>query len=496
MHRKQTDHFINRRLLHRIATLILTTLACTLSIETTNKALCDDIKSVPNIVLILVDDMGYGDPACYNPESKILTPAINSLADDGMLFTDAHAPGPLCHMSRYGLLTGRYPFRTNVGLWPRQPLIEAEQATIASVLQGQGYRTAMVGKWHLGFSENGYENPLPGGPIDRGFDSYFGIRASTDIPPYFYIRGDQAVQPPTDRIEANASEGWSPIQGAFWREGGIAPDLALKDVLPRFTEEAIDVIESHSAAEDDKPLMLYLAYPAPHTPWLPSEEFLGTSEASMYGDFLVMVDAMIGRVLQSLEDAGMADDTLVIFSSDNGPVWYEEDAVRFEHDSCGPLRGMKGDAWEAGHRMPFLVRWPGVVEPGSRTDQTICFTDMLSTFATITGAELGPNDGPDSFDFSKVLFGEQPEDQPVRTSLVLNSANKTLIVRSGPWKLITSLGSGGFSKPSKMNPEPGGPQGQLYNLDEDLGETNNLYMEHPEIVERLQRELERIQAAD
>ncbi len=177
----------------------------------------------PNIVVILVDDMGYGDLGCYNPNSKIPTPNIDGLSSAGMRFTVAHAPGALCHPSRYGLLTGRHPFRTDYSLWPNQPLIKAGQATIASVLKGQGYRTAMVGKWHLGFKEDGYDKPLPGGPVDVGFDSFFGIRASTDIPPYFYIRDNRAVAPPSDRIEANDSEGWSPIQGAFWREGGIAP---------------------------------------------------------------------------------------------------------------------------------------------------------------------------------------------------------------------------------------------------------------------------------
>ncbi|MCA9081823.1 MAG: sulfatase-like hydrolase/transferase, partial [Planctomycetaceae bacterium] len=221
-------------------------------------------EAAPHVVIILVDDMGYGDPGCFNPESKIATPHINSLARDGMRFTDAHAPGPLCHMSRYGLLTGRYPFRTDVGRWNKHALIEPGQMTIASLAKSQGYRTAMVGKWHVGFDEQGYDQPLPGGPVDRGFDSYFGIRASTDIPPYFYIRNDRAVQLPTDQIEANNSDGWSPIQGAFWRAGGIAPDLKLDNVLPRFTNEAIDVIEQHAGLEE--PLLLYLAYPAPHTP--------------------------------------------------------------------------------------------------------------------------------------------------------------------------------------------------------------------------------------
>jgi len=450
----------------------------------------------PNIVLILVDDMGYGDPGCYNADSKIPTPHIDSLAHEGMRFTDAHASGPLCHPSRYGLLTGQHPFRTNVSVWRTQALIKQKQMTIASLLQTHEYRTAMVGKWHLGFHEAGYDKPLPGGPVDCGFDSFFGIRASTDIPPYFYIRGNRAILPPTDRIGANDSEGWSPIQGAFWREGGIAPNLALKDVLPRFTEEAIGVIYEHDRAKTSQPLMLYLAYPAPHTPWLPSPEFQGRSQAGMYGDFLVMVDTMIGRVLKALDRAHMADNTLVIFSSDNGPVWYDTDVKRFGHDSSGGLRGMKGDAWENGHRMPFIVRWPGKVKSGSVSHQTICFTDMLSTFASVVGADLPANAGPDSFNILPVWLGKQPEEKPIRGPVVIPSANGTLCIRSGPWKLIPALGSGGFSKPSRVQPVAGGPEGQLYNLANDRGETNNLYLKNPPIVKRLTAELDRIRKAD
>jgi len=453
------------------------------------------VAQKPHIVMILVDDMGYGDPGCYNPASKIPTPHIDSLAHAGMRFTNAHAPGALCHPSRYGLLTGQYPFRTDVSVWRRQPLIKRGQTTIASLLHASGYRTAMVGKWHLGFQEDGYDQVLPGGPVDCGFASFFGIRASTDIPPYFYIRGNRAVLAPTEQIQANSSQGWSPIQGAFWRAGGIAPNLKLKDVLPRFTEEAVKVVEDHASAQTDEPLMLYLAYPAPHTPWLPSPEFQGRSQAGMYGDFLVMVDAMIGRVLNALVRADMSQDTLVIFSSDNGPVWYDTDVTRLGHDSSGGLRGMKGDAWENGHRMPFLVRWPGKVKAGSVSHQTICFTDMLATFASIADVDLPESAGPDSFDLLPVLLGRQAEDDPIRGPLVIPSANGTMTVHSGPWKLISGLGSGGFSKPSRIKPTPGGPTGQLYHLKDDLGETNNLYLEKPEVVKRLRAELTHIRNA-
>ena len=455
-------------------------------------AVAAEEHKLPNIVVILVDDMGYGDPGFNNADSKIPTPNIDSLAKQGMRFTDAHAPGPLCHMSRYGLMTGRYPFRTNVSRWPKQPLIDEGQMTIASLLKSYGYHTAMVGKWHLGFLENGYDNPLPGGPVDRGFDSFFGIRASTDIPPYFYIRNNRALASPTETIEANSSEGWSPIQGAFWRAGGIAPNLKLENVLADFTDEAIKVITDHSKRDDPAPLMLYLAYPAPHTPWLPSEEFQGKSGAGMYGDFAVMVDAMIGRVLKTLDNVGMEDDTLVIFSSDNGPVWYDADVERLGHDSAGGLRGMKADAWEAGHRMPFLVRWPGQVTAGAVSHQTVCFTDFLATFAAIVGTDLPHDAGPDSFNFLPTMLGKQPEDAQIRDSLVIASGNGTMTIRSGPWKLITALGSGGFSKPNRIKPTPGGSKGQLYNLDDDLAETTNLYQAKPQIVEKLTAQLARI----
>jgi arylsulfatase A-like enzyme len=453
----------------------------------------------PNILIVLVDDMGYGDAGCYNPNSKIPTPNMDRLAGEGMRFTDAHAAGPLCHPSRYGLLTGRYPFRTDVSVWPRKPLIEAGQTTFASLLQSQGYRTAMVGKWHLGFLEIGYDQPLSGGPLSCGFDSFFGMRASTDIPPYFFIRGDRAVRPPTDHISANRSEGWSPIQGAFWREGGIAPDLALKDVLPRFTEEAIQVIRSQAGEKPEArtPFLLYLAYPAPHTPWLPSAEFTGRSGAGMYGDFTMMVDAEIGRILSALDEGGLAENTLVVFTSDNGPVWYDADVQRFGHDSVGGFRGMKSDAWEGGHRVPFIVRWPERVKAGTVSDQTICFTDLLATLADVGDATLPDGAGPDSFSFLPVLEGVHPTGQPIRGPIVMQagSVGAMMMIRSGDWKLINGLGSGGFSKPSSIQPAPGESAVQLYNLRTDPAETTNLAAEHPDKVAEMVGMLESIRQA-
>jgi len=452
----------------------------------------------PNIVIILVDDMGYGDPQCFNPQSKIATPNIDRLAREGMMFTDAHAPGPLCHPSRYGLMTGRYPFRTDITRWPTQPLIEKGQVTIASLLRDQGYQTAMVGKWHLGFREEGYDQPLRGGPVDCGFQTFFGLRASTDISPYFYIRGDRAVKPPTDHIAERHSPGWASNQGEFWRGGGIAPGLELKEVLPRLTDEACAVINTHvtNKTTAQRPLLLHLAFTAPHTPWLPSAEFAGKSGAGMYGDFAMMVDAQIGRVLAALEKADMMQDTLLIFTSDNGPVWHPADVAKFGHDASGGLRGMKGDAWEAGHRMPFIVRWPGRVKAGSVTEQTICFTDLLATFAEICGTKLTGGAGPDSFSFLPVLEGRQPKAKPVRGPVLMQAgSSSTMMIRSGDWKLISRLGSGGFSRPTTVQPGPGDPAGQLYNLRADRAETNNLYLKQPEIVAGLEAEMQRIMGA-
>ncbi|GIW98970.1 MAG: arylsulfatase [Pirellulaceae bacterium] len=446
----------------------------------------------PNILILFVDDMGYGDPPSFNPESKIPMPTVDGLAAAGMRFTDAHAPGPLCHLSRYGLMTGQYPFRADPQAWRERATIADDRPTIASLAQEQGYVTAMVGKWHLGFNEQGYDRPLTGGPIDRGFHTFFGIRASTDIPPYFYIRDDRAVTPPTEFIEANATPGWSPIQGAFWRAGKIAADFHLPEVLPRFTDEAIQVIERHRNSPDaGKPLFLYVALPAPHTPWLPTDEHVGKSGAGLYGDFCMMVDAELGRILAAVDRCGMAENTLVVFTSDNGPVWYDSDRQRFGHDSAGGWRGMKADAWEAGHRMPFIVRWPGVVAPNSVSDHLISFTDLMATFCDLWGAELPSDGGEDSFSFLSVLNNTDPH--PSRPPLVMEAgASGTFLIRDGHWKFINRLGSGGFSPPRRVEPGPGRPEGQLYNLQEDPAETHNLIDRHPQIAAKLRWRLQQI----
>ncbi|MDA1162051.1 MAG: sulfatase-like hydrolase/transferase, partial [Planctomycetota bacterium] len=286
------------------------------------------------------------------------------------------------------------------------------------------------------------------------------------------------------------SEGWTKIQGAFWRAGGIAPGYKHVEVTPKFTEEAVSYLSDQST---DKPFFLYLAYPSPHTPWMPTEVFNGRSKAGMYGDFVAQVDASIGQVLKQLDELKLSKNTLLFLTSDNGPVWYETDTQRFGHSSTGAMRGMKGDAWEGGHRMPFLVRWPGRIAAGSTTDQLACHTDLMATLAELLDSELPGDAGPDSFSMLSTLLDQRPT-SIVRTALVSQSSRGYQATRGGSWKLIPGLGSGGFSQPSKETPHPGGPNGQLYNLDEDPSETTNLYQKHPEKVAMLSKLFDKYKA--
>ncbi|MEF8787835.1 MAG: sulfatase-like hydrolase/transferase [Planctomycetota bacterium] len=444
--------------------------------------------SGPNIVFILADDMGYGDPGCYNPDSRIPTPNIDSLAETGMQFNNAHAPGTWCAPSRYALLTGRFPLRTHIQKIRHSSAIAAARETIGTLLQKNGYETGCVGKWHLGiedgWKDRDWSQPLRDGPVDRGFDYYFGLAASLDIPPYYYIEDDRPVEPPTEHIEANGSEGWTKIQGAFWREGKIAPNFRHDEVLPTLIEKSRSFIKRHQKNDPDSPFFLYLPLTAPHTPWLPDDEYQGASGAEMYGDFTVQVDDGVGRILSLLDALDLRDDTLVFFSSDNGPVWFESDRERTGHHSTGPLRGMKADAWEGGQRMPFLASWPGEIPAGSTTDEPVCFTDMLATFASIVGDDLADSDGNDSFDISPILFDEADKEELSRPIIIEDRA----IIEDG-WKLIYGKAQGGLSRGYGSRKYPR-LDGRLFHLEEDIGEDNNLYEDYPEIVEKLQKSLQ------
>jgi arylsulfatase A len=445
----------------------------------------------PNIVIILADDMGYGDARCYNPKSKNPTHNIDRLAREGMRFTDAHSPASFCVPTRYGLLTGRYPHRIKLD-WRSRALIEKGRATVPSALREKGYATAMVGKWHLGFNDGpnyDYSKPLVGGPMDRGFDFYFGMPHSLDIVPYYYIEGRKAVMAPTGKVGPRNTEGWSRIQGEFWRGGPIASNFKHEEVLPRFTMESVKYIEERKGNE--QPFFLYVALPAPHTPWLPTKKFRGKTN-NMYSDFMAMVDDTVGQVLSALDRTQLSKNTLVIFTSDNGPVWYNTDTKRFGHSATTPLRGMKADAWEAGHRMPFIVRWPGKVKANSTSDALICQTDLMATFAALTGHKLADNEGEDSESFLPVLVGQR---ETARQELITGTKSTHMAVRQGQFKYIPSLGSGGFSDPRRVQPLPKGPRGQLYNLAEDIGETQNLWLDEPGLVKSFEKQIAKQKAS-
>lgn len=430
----------------------------------------------PSILLILLDDMGYGDPGSFNPESRIPTPALDRLAAEGMRFLDAHAPGSVCVPSRYGLMTGFYPFRM-----PRRrgPLLDEDQRTLPEVLRDQGYATACIGKWHLGFEneKDPSKGPLVGGPVDHGFDYYFGIPASLDIPPYYFIRNRNCVQPPTGWIEANNTPGWTPIQGAFWRAGPIAPGFRHAEVLDRLVEEAISQLGRLAAT--GQPFFLYVALTAPHTPWLPPDDFRGVSRAGLYGDFVAYTDAQVGRILVALKRLGMDRNTLVIVTSDNGPVWYPQDVERFGHRSAGIYRGMKGDLWEGGHRVPLVVRWPGRVPRNTKSSYPISFVDILPTFADLLGVS-GVVSGIDGQSFAAELFAPGTMD-PTQRVLVMQGSSRRLAIRKGYWKFIPFEGSGGFSRPSVVSTD----RGQLYDLRSDPAEQRNLWNERAEKVSEL-----------
>ena len=463
-------------------------------------ASCLSAAEKPNIVLILADDMGYGDPTCYNPNSRIPTPNIDRLARQGLRLTDAHAPASVCVPTRYGLLTGRYPFRSNRSE-RSESRIEPGRLTLGGFLQKQGYRTACVGKWHQGFeggkSRKNYSLAIPQGPISRGFDRFYGIPASLDIPPYYWIRDDRCVTPPTAMARDNFSPGWTKIQGAFWRAGPVAPDFQFEQVLPTVQRQAIGFIDrwaDDSRGDSKTPFFLYVPLPAPHTPWLPSKKFRGKSGASMYGDFAMMVDATVGAIVGALKNQKISQQTLVVFTSDNGPVWYPADTKRLKHNSVWPLRGMKGDAWEAGHRMPMVVRWPGHIPEGTTSDHLWCHTDFLATVSQITGGRLPRNAGEDSVGQWNVWRNPATTDSARRT-LVTRSSARVLAVRDGKWKYIPQLGSGGFSKPRRRKPRDGEPSVQLYDLSNDIGERKNLAGDRLDVLKRIRIVARRVTGA-
>ncbi len=457
----------------------------------------------PNIVFILADDLGYGDPTCYSKESKIPTPQMDRLAGQGIRFTDAHTPSAVCTPTRYGLMTGRYCWRSSLkqGVLNgySEPLIETDRLTLASLLKKQGYNTGCVGKWHLGLgwaaTDSGrkagannidWTTPVTHGPQSLGFDYSYIIPASLDMDPYCWLENGRLVEAPTGHTPASKRQ-WEG-GGGFWRAGPIAPSFDFYAVLPTVATKSVDFLKRQTAA---RPFFLYVPLTAPHTPWMPTNEFRGNSKVDWYGDFVMEVDWALGQILKAVDDAGLRDNTLVIFASDNGsPCLAEHIIDKFGHRANGPWRGQKSDIHEAGHRVPFICRWPGRIRPGTQSRQTICLTDVLATFAAVVGDTL-PNDaGPDSYNILPAMLNPDLK-EPIREATVHHSGSGMFAIRQGPWKLVQGLGSGGFTAPQRIKPTPGGPEGQLYNLDDDPGEQKNLWAEQPEIVKRLSSLLER-----
>jgi arylsulfatase A-like enzyme len=460
------------------------------------RALLGGQKQYPNIVFIMADDMGYGDVGCYNPESKIPTPNIDKLAREGIRFTDAHMPSAVCTPTRYGVLTGRYCWRSRLkrgvfGVFNR-PLIEKDRMTVASLLKKYGYGTACVGKWHLGLNwvtkegqpadiEEDYEQmevdfskPIEDGPTDRGFDYFFGTAAcTTDDPPFCFIENDHTVGIPSIV---------SPVDPAEEdRELLMVPGWRHEDADIEFTNKATAFIKQHVKSQPERPFFLYLPLSVPHIPWLPPEFVKGKSKAGPRGDQVVLFDWSVGEVVKTLDKLGISDNTLVIVTSDNGP---REEINR--HKSAGDLRGLKGSIWEGGHRVPFIARWPGKIKAGTTSDEIICLTDLIATFAAIVGTELPKDAGQDSYNILPALLGKKLG-KPIREAIVHHSGAGVFAIRQGEWKLILeSKGAGYHDGP----PETGSP-GQLYNLANDLYEKNDLWEKHPEIVKPLTKLLDK-----
>ena len=457
----------------------------------------------PNIVVILADDMGYGDVHALNADSKIPTPNLDRLAADGMTFTDAHTPSAVCTPTRYGLLTGRYCWRTRLkkGVLNGygEPLIDQQRQTIANFLTDHGYHTGVVGKWHLGlgFARDGdqfdFSKPVSDGPHTHGFAFSHVIPASLDFPPYVYIRDGKITEFP--KIVQPAVK-----FPKFLRKGERSPDLVMADVLDELTAQSADFISRN--AKTDSPFFLYIPLTAPHKPVWPHPRFAGTTKLGPYGDFVAQVDSTVGNILKSIEDAGIRNDTLVIYTSDNGSFMFRKDDPNFidhvekeavqayrksNHTANGPFRGTKADIYEAGHRVPFFARWPGKISANSKCDQTVCLTDLFRTAAEIVDAEPEPTAAPDSFSLWSLMQGE---DWAVpRTPVVHHSVNGMFAIRDAQWKLILGDGSGGREKPRG---KPFQQPYQLYDLSADIAESNDVIEQHPDVATRLEKQLAKI----
>jgi arylsulfatase A len=471
----------------------------------------------PNIVILYADDMGFGDLGANNPDSKIPTPNLDQLAAQGMRFTDAHSSSGVCTPSRYAMLTGRFHWRKFHGIVNSfdSPALDDTEVTLPEMLKQHGYRTACVGKWHLGwnwsdiqkpdakptsdsktrnkvFAPDAFDwtKPISGGPLSHGFDYYFGDDVP-NFPPYAWFENDRVITNPSEplTITPQTKEGsWEA------RPGPMTPGWDFYAVVPQITDKAVEWIGKQRGQEG--PFLLYSPFNSPHAPIVPTEAYIGKSQAGGFGDFMTQTDAEVGRILRALDENGFTDNTLVIFTADNGAEHYAYDRIRnFQHRSSGPLRGVKRDLYEGGHRVPFVVKWPGAVKAGSVSDALISQVDLFATIAAIVGHSLPSGIAEDSYDMSDVW--KQHSASP-RRSIVHNTMADAYAVRHDHWLFVANK-TGAHSKvPAWFDEENGYSKhehpGELYDLRADLTQKHNLYASEPAKVKELTELLESIRA--
>lgn len=465
--------------------------------------------NAPNIIYILADDLGYGDLKCFNPYSKIPTPNLDNMAKNGIKFTDAHTSSAVCTPTRYGILTGRYNWRSSlkssVLSGYSKSLIKQKQTTIAEMLKTQGYSTAYIGKWHLGWDWNfikaddkldiddlnaapevDFSIPVKNGPSTHGFDYSFGFSGSLDMAPYVYVENDKATMLPSKTTVSVDEKG-------FWRKGLTSDDFNHVNLLQDLTDKAVNYISKK--AKSNSPFFLYFPLPAPHTPILPITEFLGKSNTNMYGDFVMQVDDVVLQIRETLRKEGISENTMLVFVSDNGcsPKANYKELAKVGHNPSYVFRGNKADIFEGGHRVPFIIEWPEKVRKNTSSNKTICTTDFFATCADIVGYKIQDDEAVDSYSMLSIITGNSEE--TIREYTVHHSINGSFAIRQGNWKLILCPDSGGWSYPTPQEYKANKmdlPAMQLYNLAVDIGENNNLITEYPEKAAELKAAIKKI----
>ncbi|WP_299668333.1 arylsulfatase [uncultured Polaribacter sp.] len=488
-----------------IISILILTISC--GTETRKQKKIVDFKK-PNIIYILADDLGYGDIQSFNPAGKIPTVNLDDMVSNGVMFTNAHTSSAVCTPTRYSILTGRYNWRSQLksGVLSgySKSLIQPNRTTIADMLKSKGYHTAYIGKWHLGWDwaieEDNQQNidqlnarptvdftkPIKNGPAAHGFDYSFGFCGSLDMPPYVYVENSMATMVPTKKTVSKAQKG-------FWRKGITSDDFMHETALQDVTDKAVSYI--NQKAKQDAPFFLYFPLPAPHTPILPTKEFLGKSNTNAYGDFVMQVDDVVRQIRATLKEQGVSENTLLVFTSDNGcsPKANFEELAKIDHHPNYVFRGAKADIYEGGHHVPFIVEWPNKALKNATTNKTISTTDFFATCADIVDYPVKDDEAEDSYSMLPLL--SKKDEKEIREYIIYHSIDGSFAIKNGDWKLCTTAGSGGWSypKPNQIKKQKLDlPAMQLFNLKEDIGETKNLIDDYPEKVDELKMALKKI----